>query len=151
MLALPDSTAPAEADRSARLRALLNSSTLSCDIYAAQGANWLSGKAITHGIGYGGGPFSYTAINIENGTATMAGTSGVTGSPTGELDVRITVMKSGLSFSGITRRGELVIVTVYAAADTDGRYPAVMSRHGPMLNQESAQFYGGCDTTLTQR
>jgi hypothetical protein len=151
MLSLPESTAPADADRSERLKALLNSSTLRCDIYAAQGANWSSGKAITHGIQYGGGQFWYQAIDVESGTATMTGTSGVTGSPTGDLDVRVTPMKSGLSFSGITRRGEIVIVTVYAAADTEGHYPAVMSRHGPMLNQESAQFYGGCDTTLSQR
>jgi hypothetical protein len=84
----------------------------------------------------------------------MMGGSGVTGSSTGELEVRVTPTDKGLSFSGFTRRGDLVIVTIYAAVDSAGHYRAVMSRHGDqavMSDHESAQFYGACDTTLTQR
>ncbi len=134
------------AARSKSLNALLSSSSLSCDISAAQGANWTNGGAQVHGISYQGGPFAYQAINLEIGTATMTGSVGLTGSVDGELGVKVTPTDTGLNFTGFTRSGDLVIVTVYAALDGSGHYRTVMSRHGHQIGNESAQFYGTCDT-----
>jgi hypothetical protein len=46
-------------DTSARpktLNTLLDSSSIRCDFYAAQGANWAGGKAVVHGVAYQGSP-----------------------------------------------------------------------------------------------
>ena len=132
------------------LESLLKSSTIDCDIVAAHGANWSEGDARLHGISYQGGPFSYTDIDIEAGTATMRGNPGVTASDDGETPVRVTSSDLGLTFSGFNRRGELVVVTAYAAVDTKGRYRAVMSSHAAQFSHESAQFYGACDIRLSR-
>jgi hypothetical protein len=139
------------AARSKILNGLLNSSSLGCDISAAQGAMWNGGTARVHSISYQGGPFAYQAINLEAGTATMTGSAGVTGSADGELAVKVTPTDGGLNFTGFTRSGDLLIVTVYAALDASGHYRTVMSRHGSRMANESAQFYGTCDTFLTQQ
>jgi hypothetical protein len=139
------------AARSKILNRLLSSSSLSCDISAAQGAMWSGGTALVHSISYQGGPFAYQAINLEAGTATMTGSAGVTGSADGELAVKVTPTDGGLNFTGFTRSGDLLIVTVYAALDAAGHYRTVMSRHGSRMDNESAQFYGTCDTFLTQQ
>ena len=141
---------PLSEDSSARskiLKSLLSSSTVSCDVSAAQGASWSGIGPQVHGISYQGGPFSFQAIDLQSGTATMAGDTGFTG---GELPVRVTATDDGLHFVGFNRTGGLVMVTVYSAVDGAGNYRMVMSQHGHLFNNESAQFYGACDTTLTQ-
>lgn len=139
------------AARSKNLNGLLNANGLSCDISAAQGAQWRGGGPLTHSISYTGGPFAYQAMNLESGTATMTGSAGLTGSVNGELDVKVTPTDMGLNFTGFTRSGDLLVVTVYADRDAAGHYRMVMSRHGRQLANESAQFYGTCDSLPTQQ
>ena len=134
--------------RSKILNSLLSSSTISCDVSAGQGAYWNGVGPQVHGISYQGGPFSFQAIDLQSQTATMVGDSGFTG---GELAVRVTATDDGLYFVGFNRAGDLNIVTVYSAVDGAGHYRMVMSHHARLFNNESAQFYGACDTTLTQR
>ena len=80
----------------------------------------------------------------------MTGSTGATGSLDGETDARVTATDSGLHFSTFTPKGELVVTSVYAAADGTGRYLAVISRHGTEFDHESAQVYGTCDTGLSK-
>jgi hypothetical protein len=134
------------AARSKVLNALLDSSTISCAVSAAQGASWNDLGPQVHGISYQGGPFSFQAIDLQSGTATMTGDSGFTH---GDLAARVTATDDGLYFVAFNRAGDLVIVTVYSAVDGAGHYRMVMSQHARLLNNESAQFYGACDTTLT--
>jgi hypothetical protein len=130
---------------------LLNARSLRCDIDVAQGANWSQGKATLHAINYGGGPFSLESINLAAETATMSGGSGVTGTLTGELEMRTTAGNKGLTFSAFTGHGNLLIVTVYPALDSTGGYRSVMSTFGDQFDHETAQFFGACDITLSQR
>ena len=153
---IPDTPAIADglpvpaANQPPPLESLLNSSAIDCDFYAAHGANWTDGDARVHGISYQGGPFSYVDIDLAEGTATMRGSEGVTASNDGETAVRATSSNLGLTFSGFNRRGELVVVTTYAAVDAKGRYRAVMSSHAAQFSHESAQFYGACDIRFTR-
>jgi hypothetical protein len=137
--------------RPAPLNGLLNASSLRCDIDVAHGANWSQGKASLHAINYGGGPFSLDSIDLEAETAMMSGGSGVTGSLTGELEMRTTAGSKGLTFAAFTRHDDLLMVTVYPALDSTGRYRAVMTMFGDQFEHETAQFYGGCNISLTQR
>jgi hypothetical protein len=137
--------------RPAPLAGLLNASTLGCDIDVAHGANWSQGKATLHGINYQGGPFSLESINLDAETATMSGGSGVTGTLSGELEMRTTAGNKGLTFSAFSGHGNLLIVTVYPALDSTGRYRAVMTTFGDQYDHETAQFFGACGITLTQR
>ena len=81
----------------------------------------------------------------------MSGGSGVTGSLTGELEMRTTTGNKGLTFSAFTRHGDLLIVTVYPALDSRGRYRTVMTTFGDQFDHETAQFFGACDIALAQR
>lgn len=134
------------ASRSDSLNALLNASSLNCDIAAAQGAYWTHSGPQVHSISYQGGPFAFQALNVDTGTATMTGSAGLTGSVDGQLDVRVTPTDMGVSFTAFTRSGDLLVVTIYADRDASGHYPTVMSRHGHQFANESAQLYGTCDT-----
>jgi hypothetical protein len=137
--------------RPAPLNGLLGASSLRCDIEVAQGANWSQGKASLHAINYGGGPFSLDSIDLEAATAMMSGGSGVTGSMDGELQMRTTAGNKGLTFAGFTRHGDLLMVTVYPALDSSGRYRTVMTTFGDQFHHETAQFYGACDIALARR
>lgn len=137
--------------RPAPLNGLLNASSLRCDIEVAHGANWSQGKPSLHAINYQGGPFSLESIDLEAETAMMSGGSGVTQSLTGELEMRTTAGNKGLTFSAFTRLGDLLIVTVYPALDSSGRYRTVMTMFGDQFDHETAQFFGACDITLAQR
>ena len=137
--------------RPAPLDGLLNASSLRCDIEVAQGANWSQGKATLHAISYQGGPFSLDSIDLDAETAKMSGGSGVTGSLTGELEMRTTAGNKGLTFSAFTRHGDLLMVTVYPALDSRGRYRTVMTTFGDQFDHETAQFFGACDISLAQR
>jgi hypothetical protein len=137
--------------RPAPLNRLLNASSLRCDIDVAHGANWSQGKATLHAINYGGGPFSLESIDLEAETAMMSGGSGVTGSLNGELEMRTTAGNKGLTFSAFTRYGDLLMVTVYPALDSSGRFRTVMTTFGDQFDHETAQFFGACDITLAQR
>jgi hypothetical protein len=137
--------------RPAPLDGLLNASSLRCDIEVAHGANWSQGRPTLHGISYQGGPFSFESIDLHAETAMMSGGSGVTGSLSGELEMRTTAGNKGLTFSAFTRHGDLLIVTVYPALDSNGRYRTVMTTFGDQYDHETAQFFGACDITLMQR
>ena len=137
--------------RPAPLNELLEASSLRCDIDAAHGANWSQGKATLHAISYQGGPFSLDSIDLEAQTATMSGGSGVTGSLTGDLQMRTTAGNKGLTFSAFTRFGDLLIVTVYPGLDAAGRYRTVMTTFGDRFDHETAQFFGACDISLARR
>ena len=137
--------------RPAPLNTLLDASSLRCDIDVAHGANWSQGKAGLHAINYQGGPFALESIDLEAETATMSGGSGVTGSLGGELEMRTTAGNKGLTFSAFTRHGDLLIVTLYPALDSTGRFRTVMTMFGDQFDHETAQFFGGCDITLAQR
>jgi hypothetical protein len=137
--------------RPAPLNALLNASSLRCDIEVAQGGNWSQGKATLHAISYQGGPFSLDSIDLEAETAMMSGGSGVTGSLTGDLEMRMTAGNKGLTFSAFTRYGDLLMVTVYPAPDSRGRYRTVMTTFGDQFDHETAQFFGACDIALSKR
>jgi hypothetical protein len=137
--------------RPAPLTGLLNASSLRCDIEVAHGANWSQGKPTLHAISYQGGPFSFESIDLEAETAMMSGGSGVTGSLSGELEMRTTAGNKGLTFSAFTPHGHLLIVTVYPALDSSGRYRTVMTTFGDQFDHETAQFFGACDVSLAQR
>ncbi len=133
--------------RSKALSSLFNSSTINCDVSAGQGAYWSGVGPQVHSISYQGGPFAFQAIDLQDQTATMVGDFGFT---QGDLGVRVTATDDGLFFAGFNRAGDLIIVTVYSALDGAGHYRMVMSEHARQFNNESAQFYGACDTTLAQ-
>jgi hypothetical protein len=137
--------------RPAPLNGLLNASSLRCDIEVAHGANWSQGKANLHAISYQGGPFYFESIDPDAGTATMSGGSGVTGSMSGELEMRTTTGNKGLTFSAFTRYGDLLIVTVYPALDSRGQYRTVMTTFGDRFDHETAQFFGGCEVSLSKQ
>jgi len=139
------------AARPAPLTGLLDASSLRCDIEVAHGANWSQGKATLHGINYQGGPFSLESIDLDAETAMMSGGSGVTGSLSGELEMRTTAGNKGLTFSAFTRHGDLLMVIVYPALDSRGRYRAVMTTFGDQFDHETAQFFGACDIALARR
>ena len=137
--------------RPAPLTRLLDASSLRCDIEVAQGANWSQGTASLHAINYQGGPFSLDSIDLAAETAMMSGGSGVTGSVSDELEMRTTAGDKGLTFSAFTRYGDLLIVTVYPALDSRGRYRTVMTTFGDRFDHETAQFFGACDVSLAHR
>lgn len=137
--------------RPAPLTGLLDASSLRCDIDVAHGANWSQGKATLHGINYQGGPFSLDSIDLDAQTAMMSGGSGVTGSLSGELEMRTTAGNKGLTFSAFTPHGNLLMVIVYPALDSRGRYRAVMTTFGDQFDHETAQFFGACDIALARR
>ena len=137
--------------RPAPLNRLLEASSLRCDIEVAHGANWSQGKPALHAISYQGGPFALESIDLEAETAMMSGGSGVTGSMDGELEMRTTAGNKGLTFSAFTRYGDLLMVNVYPALDSSGRYRSVMTTFGDQFDHETAQFFGACEITLAQR
>jgi hypothetical protein len=131
------------------LDALLKASSLYCDFFSAHGAVLVGGRLKMDSVSYQGGPFSYQAIDLQSGTATMSGAQGVTGSIAGKLPVKVTSTDIGLTFTGIKHNGDIVVVTVYAVFDSDGHFPTVMSQHGAAFRFSTAQFYGACSASPT--
>ena len=91
----------------------------------------------------------YDSIDTATGTARMTGNGLLTGSSTDGVNVTAVPTNTALHLYGVAPNGTLTSMTIFGAArNVAGRYNAVMSYHGPNLrDQESAQFYGNCDTT----
>lgn len=134
------------ASRPAELAALLRAVSIDCEFGPGGGGQWPNGKLNVHGASWQGGPIAFEAVDIEAGTAQMQGSVGATGSLDGKSEVRATAANQALHFSGITPKGELVVVSVFAKTNEPSRHLAVISRHGTQLDHESAQFYGTCDS-----
>ena len=100
-----------------------------------------------------GGPVTFEVLDLSAGTARMLGGVGATGSQDGVIDVMVAASGTGLHFSAFTPTRVLVVSTVFANLDGNGRYRAVMSRHGTPTFYEniSEQNYGSCDIGLSGR
>lgn len=129
------------------LEGLSHTTSIRCEFSPGNGANWSDGKIQLHGAAWQGGPIVYDSVNVDAGTAHMTGSEGATGSSTGESNVHVASTSVGLHFWGVTAGGRLIATTIYDPPVAIGRYVAVMSRHAdPLVERESAQFYGTCDT-----
>jgi hypothetical protein len=144
--ALPDS----QAAKATPAEALLNAGAIKCDFSQGNSGFWQN-QALTVGTAaWQGGPIMYDSINLAAGTARMTGTAALTGSVTDGANVTAVATNSALHLYGVASNGTLSSTTIFGAArNAAGHYNAVMSYHGPGLHndQESAQFYGTCDTT----
>jgi hypothetical protein len=138
-----DLSVPNRSAASSPLRGLMDTLMLRCQFDPGHGANWSNGNPVVHSAAFQGGPVVYQIVDLDFGQAFAQENTGTT-------EVRVAATNTGFHFSGFTRRGELVVVTAYAAVDQSGSYRAVMSRHGMGFENESAQFYGSCDTSLTK-
>lgn len=121
---------------------LLNSMSAWCEFDAGAGGQWPHDKVMAHGAAWQGGPLEFETINLVDQTVLMTRNPWTT-TPEGTA-LRATATNAGLHFSGFKPDGELIVVTVFGALDSDARYRAVVSLHGTNLDHESAQFYGWC-------
>jgi hypothetical protein len=128
---------------------LLNAAGVKCDFSPGNSGFWHNQTLSDGTAAWQGGPLVYDSINTASGTATMTGNVSLTGSQTDGLNVRAVPTTTALHLYGVAPNGTLTSTTIFGAArNAAGHYNAVMSYHGPTLrDQESAQFYGTCDTT----
>jgi hypothetical protein len=129
---------------------LLNAAGVKCDFSQGNGGSWQN-QALTVGTAaWQGGPILYDSINIASGTARMTGPTILTGSATEGANVTAAATNTTIHLYGVASNGTLTSTTIFGAArNAAGHYNAVISYHGPNIHndQESAQFYGTCDTT----
>jgi hypothetical protein len=143
-LALPGGTRDVQdGGDAAPIDKLLDSMSVYCTFDAGAGGYWPQGKVLAHTAAWQGGPLEFDAINLVDHTALMTRHPWPSAAPEG-TPLGVTATDSGLHFSGFKPDGELIVATVYGALDSEARYRAVVSLHGPRLNHESAQFYGWC-------
>ena len=128
----------------APLDKLLSSMSVRCEFDRGAGGYWPEGKVFPHTAAWQGGPLEFESIDIVAAKAQMTGSVGATGTVEGVTEIRVTATNSGLHFSGFKPDGELIVVTVFGALDSQGAYLAAMSTHGTGFEHESAQFYGAC-------
>jgi hypothetical protein len=125
---------------------LLDAFRVDCLFGPGAGGQWPKGTLFPHGAQWQGGLITYDTLNLAENTARLKANAGLTRTEDGELDVRAIATDTGLHFTAINADGELMMTTVFAALDAAGKFRAVVSFHGPNMDNESAQFYGGCTT-----
>lgn len=128
---------------------LLNASSVKCDFSPGNSGFWHNQTLSSGTAAWQGGALVYDSIDIAAGTARITGNRSLTGSSTDGATVSAVPTKTALHLYGVAPNGTLSATTIFGAArNAAGHYNAVMSYHGPNLgDQESAQFYGTCDTT----
>jgi hypothetical protein len=126
------------------MKQLIEAFRIDCQYGPGHGGNWSEGTLNSHSAAWQGGPVTFDTIDLDAGTALLRNSSGLTRTVDGELGVRVHPTDTGLHFTVFAPGGELIVVSVYGALDTQRRNMSVASFHGPYLNHESAQFYGAC-------
>ncbi len=129
------------------LSSLLAPADVYCEFGIGNGANWPNATLNVYEAEWQGGPVSFQAVNLDAGTAQMAGTVDATDSLTGTIAARVIPTASGLHFLALTPNGYLITATVFGERDETGRFIAVMSRHEGEVGQiytTGTQFYGVC-------
>lgn len=126
------------------LERLMETFRVDCLYGAGYGGNWTNGLPSPHTAAWQGGQVIFDTIDLVAGTAMLKTTSGLTRTDSGELEVSVQGTQTGLHFSVFAPGGELIMATVYGRLDAKKLNAAVISFHGPHLNNESAQFYGAC-------
>jgi hypothetical protein len=143
-LDIPGGVLGADAAKATPLAELLGAFRVDCQFGPGGGGSWPRGNLFPHTAAWQGGLVTFDAVDIATGKARLKNFSGMTGTPDGELDVRVFATDSGLHFTVFKPDGELMAASVYASLDVQRKHIAVVSLHGPNLAHESAQFYGAC-------
>lgn len=118
---------------------------ISCQFGTGVNGQVSEGTFETSGASWQGGIITFDVLDADAGRATMSGTAGATGSPSGNVEVRMAETDAGLSFSSLVPRGDLISTTVFSQRNSLGDYVAVMSTHAVRSGHMASQFYGTCD------
>jgi hypothetical protein len=125
---------------------LLDSANIRCTFGPGNGGSWPQGKLTVGDAAWQGGPVDFQSIDFDAGTAQVIGS--VARSRTGQMPVTAAATSSGLNFTGIAGNGTLTVITMFSRFDNAGHHTAVLSMHDGQQDNDTAQFYGVCDSTL---
>ena len=86
------------------------------------------------------GPMAFTLASIDTKTKTAQLIGNI-----GANKVRVIPGDGGLHFLNLTGSGNLVVTTVFASTDAEGKFHAVHSRHVSIDGPIVSQYYGSCE------